>query len=222
MVWTAEKNGLDYVLGWSKYLDQWEVINDQEYSGFLLFANEPDRPDQADLTPEEVALMYLRMTEICPNCQFVGPMYSAADAGQMVREVWDICQELGCDMSKLYAHSLHIYPRPDLNYGPAGRVRDFCLIVEGQEDCSRPIWVTEFGYRSCFAGVYKVFKNWTIEALTHPQIEQVFIYTTFQEPKAECHFYGMLDWDKWELFGINELSPFGRAWRDGIIEAGFQ
>lgn len=220
MVWSGESLAL-----FIAFKEQWEVLNERPATWYVLWANEPDRPDQADMTPAEVAALFLAIVSACPGCRLVGPMYSAADAGWEVAEVWRIVEEIcgsPCPavQKNRYAHSLHIYPRPDLNGGPAYRVQEFCLIVEGEEDCGIPIWITEFGYRSCYPTPYPIFKWWVTEALNHPNIEHVFIYTTFQQPQLTCYFLGALNWSAWELTGASSVSTIGRAWRDGVMEAG--
>lgn len=222
MVWSKESLPL-----FIEFKEQWEILNERPAMWFVLWANEPDRPDQADMTPAEVAILFLAIVSACPDCRLVGPMYSAADAGFFVAEVWQIVEDIcgsPCPaiLKNRYAHSLHIYPRPDLNGGPTYRVQEFCLIVEDAEDCSIPIWITEFGYRSCYPTPYFVFQWWVTESLRHPNIEQIFFYTTFQEPQLDCYFLGALDWSVWVLTETHSATPIGRAWRDGVIEAGFQ
>jgi hypothetical protein len=206
------------------FKEQWEVINEQEAKWILLWANEPDRDDQADLTPLQVAELFLAIVEACPKCRLVGPMYSAADSGWLVAQVWRLVEEIcgsPCPavVNNRYAHSLHIYPRPDANGGPAFRVLEFCRIVEGQDDCDIPIWITEMGYRSCYPYPYLIFKDWVTEALNHTNIEQIFLYSTFQSPQTTCQFMGALQWYPWQVDETYSIDVIGRAWRDGIMAA---
>jgi hypothetical protein len=219
VVWGWKKNGYDHLERFREYIEAEEGRTGEPAELFVLFANEPDRPDQADLTTEEVARLFLALVEICPGCRFVGPMYSAADAGQMVREVWDIvleiCGEPCPAMDSLYAHSLHVYPRPLLNYGPIGRVDDFCELVDGG-DCLRPVWITEFGYRNCYGGTRKVFSHWIREAEQDPRIEYYFVYSTYQQPQIDCYFTPLLEWESWETGPV--LDEMGLAWRGVAAE----
>lgn len=209
VVWAASKNGFDYVRAFEEY------VGGRALTDFVLFANEPDRPDQADMTEEEVARLFLDLVDICPTCRFVGPMYSAADNGRKVAEVWDIVGELcgsPCPaVGALYAHSLHVYPRPTLNYGPSGRIDDLCNLVDGG-DCLRPVWITEMGWRTCFPGARSGFGNWLKQAENDPRIEYYFVYTTYQEPKDDCYFAPLLQWESWESGPV--LDEMGLAWRD--------
>jgi hypothetical protein len=175
-----------------------------------MWANEPDRPDQARLTISELIIMYLDITTYCHDCKFVGPMFSTADDGNLVRQFIQECNITpDCDLTHIYAWSLHIYPRPGKNWLPSERVDDLCSII-GKTYCSnRKVWITEIGYTKSAPNSYSIFYDWIKNAQNDPQIEYVFLYTTCQSPGSQ--FHGALVWQG------TDLTDMGRAWRDANL-----
>jgi hypothetical protein len=207
-VWCDAKNGYDYLGEFESY------VAERDLDMFVLFANEPDLSDQCGASPSRIARLFLDLAAICPGCRFVGPMYSSADDGSKVAEVWSIVGELcgvPCPaMASLYAHSLHVYPRPGINLPPSGRVDRLCELVDGG-DCLRPVWITEMGWRTCWPGVGVRFGEWLADAEGDGRIEQYFVYTTYQPPVDGCQFSAMLVWGAWPDFVLDEM---GRAFRE--------
>jgi hypothetical protein len=208
VVWASDSNGYDYIGAFEDY------IADRTTAEYVLWANEPDREDQADMSIQEVAVMFLELAAICPDCRFVGPMYSASDDGRKVAAVWERVAELcgsPCPaMDALYAHSLHIYPRQNLNTLPSERVTALCELVDGGE-CLRPVWVTEFGWLDCFGNVRQGFGEWLEDANADSRIKRYYVYTTYRQPSDnDCPFSALLDWGAWPDY---RLRPMGVAFR---------
>lgn len=203
MVWSHVNLGWDYVA-------EWKTVVSSNYTGFVLWANEPDRPDQADLTTAQLVTMFINISTYCPNCKFIGPMYSNADDGTKLKQFITACNaNSNCNLNKIYAWSLHVYPRPAKNWTPSQRVDDLCNII-GTIYCSnRKVWLTEIGYVKGYATPYSTFYNWIVNAQNDPQIEKIFLYTTFQESSSP--FHGALVW------GDTDLTDIGRAWRDANL-----
>lgn len=202
VIWSHVKNGWDYVAAW-------KLVVPANYTGYVLWANEPDQAGQANLTIAQLVTMFINISTYCPNCKFVGPMFSTADDGNKVKQFITACNaNPSCNLSKIYAWSLHVYPRPAKNWSPSARVDDLCNII-GQIYCNRKIWLTEIGYTKLAPNHYSTFYTWIKDAQSDPQIEQIFLYSTFQPPSSQ--FQGALLW------GGNDLTDIGRAWRDANL-----
>lgn len=206
VVWCSEKNGYDYLGAFGDYAAAREPLTD-----VVLWSNEPDRPDQCDDTVDETARLFLDLAAICPDCRFVGPMYSTADDGRKVAAVWERVRELcgsPCPaLDSWYGDSLHIYPRPTANYGPSERVDVFCQWVYGGE-CQRPIWVTEVGWRSCYGDGRDGFAEWLGDLDGDGRVERYFVYSLYLQPADGCRFSPLLDWSS------GGLTAVGRAFRE--------
>lgn len=192
------------------YVAEWKVVVPSNYTGYVLWANEPDRPEQANLTTAQLVAMFINISTYCANCKFIGPMYSNADDGTKLKQFITACNaNSNCNLSKIYAWSLHVYPRPSKNWLPSQRVDDLCNII-GQIYCNnRKIWLTEIGYTKNYGTPYQTFYSWITDAQNDPQIEKIFLYTTFQESSSP--FHGALVW------GGTDLTDIGRAWRDANL-----
>lgn len=219
MVWARDKNNFPYLEKFVEWLDYYEEWQGKPYAGCVMWANEPDRPDQANMTVNEVAALYLDMVAACPGCKMIGPGYSSADDGQKVRQVWDRVKQvcgINCPaLANWYANNPHHFPIPEF-WSPNTRLNIFCDTVYGEKGdgvntpCRHPNWPT-IGYRTCYPNVYSNFKSWLQELEARPDVEKYFIFTTYQEPVAGCQFSAMLDWNSGELTGL------GRAVRDVLV-----
>lgn len=196
-----------------------DAVEGGAVSEFVLFANEPDRPDQCNASIERVAQSYLNLVVICPDCWFVGPMFSTADNGLKVAAwftaVYALCGDPCPALDRLYALSLHIYTRGPqdknspawTNYLPSERVTELCQIVDGGE-CQRPVWITEIGWESNWAGVRAGIAEWVADMEGDDRVERYFMYSVWQRPGGR--FLPMVDFDSGRLLDM------GCGFREGV------
>lgn len=181
--------------------DAWiDYVTEEGCPEIALFLNEPDRPDQADMTPTQAADLYLYVSEtVCPSTKWVGPMTSDSDNGQWVRTFLIECGMIGCDTSntRLIAFSVHAYTNmtfPTID----SRLDSFCTFVV----CDRKFWVTEVGLRSFISNPYTILSNWIEEMDNDPRIEKYFGYTTYS---LDAQYHAFFDWN------TNDMTEFGCA-----------
>lgn len=70
-----------------------EAMCERGFQGPLMVLNEPDRPDQADMTPTDAVAVFEQVMAICPDVWLVGPRVSHADWERgfpWTREFWSL------------------------------------------------------------------------------------------------------------------------------------
>jgi hypothetical protein len=119
----------------------------EDYSGYLLFLNEPDlrggRNDgpQCERTPRQAAYMLLAAREVCKNCIMVGPAVSHEDyrAGwRWLAAFYDEVRRLGVKPPEVAA--IHTY----LPEAPKLIVDSLFGLLATYEGAPTTAWVTEF------------------------------------------------------------------------------
>ena len=104
-----------------------------EYNTILGF-NEPNRPDQANIPPEEAALAWIEFQEKYPDKELVAPATANADM-EWFDAFMEACDVLGCRIDYL---ATHLYT--------AGTTEKTMKILKDYSDRynGRKIWFTEF------------------------------------------------------------------------------
>lgn len=206
--WKTPNDRKRSVLWGDVYLDQWKAGTPTTYSGLVLFANEADRPDQADMTPEEVAQLAIDALDHAPNICLVGPMYSAADNGVRSRQFFYEFIRLGGNPNKLCYGSVHIYPRPGGNSANDARERineyySNYLIPTGQGH--KKVFVTEVGYRSDAPDwlISYRMKAWLCDLEQDTRVKEYYIFTSYYVGIFAAIFE----------VGTNDIEPLGEATR---------
>lgn len=206
--WKTE-DGRRNVLWGSRWYEQWAAGTPTTYSGLVFFANEPDRPDQANMTPTEVAELAIAAVNHAPRICLVGPMYSAADSGVLSREFYYEYIRLGGNPDNLCYGSLHIYQRPGgAQYNNAKtRIDEYYstyLIPTGQGH--KKTFVTEIGHSSGFSDttIFNRMSEWLCVLERDPRIVEYYVFTTYT---LGLSFAPMFNWN------TSELEPLGEATR---------
>jgi len=105
-----------------------------EYQTILGF-NEPNQPDQSNMTPMEAAVKWMEMQELYPNRTLVSPATGHADT-EWFDEFWLQCEILGCRIDYLATHWYKSTQGAELTINT---LRDYSERYGGLK-----IWFTEF------------------------------------------------------------------------------
>jgi len=119
---------------WGYYGDIGEIPADP-YDTILGF-NEPNHQEQANLSPQDAAIGWIKLQEKYPDKILISP--SAAPGGSSSVEEWfdeffEICEELGCRVDYLATHSYTGNAKYDV---------DSCNNL--YQRYGRKVWLTEF------------------------------------------------------------------------------
>lgn len=170
-----------------------------DYTGHVLFANEPDRPDQANLTPAQTAWLVLQGQAHCPGCRWVGPGLSNAEFnGLWAARFWRKYLQGGGQVGRITALGLHIYWQGSgfedgIDDGneiwPADKINAFYAGLESQLRAydipaqtviaitSKPLWITEVGYSCWLPDPGRAMARYLSDLEQHPRVKYYFFFT---------------------------------------------
>ena len=183
------------------YWPNFDLINNIENSTHLLGYNEPERPDQADMTVEQALEQWPRLME--SGLRLGSPAPSDAAVGRnWLYEFLDRADELNYRVDYVAMHWYQGGQTPTQFYNRLRQVH---------ERTGRAIWVKEFNNGA----------NWT----THPDPEEsadwfaealhMLDTASFVERYAVFHWMA----DPFKMYINNELTPAGQVYSD--FKAGF-
>lgn len=200
-LWSWVKNGYDYLAKWKQIVPSNSEIT-------VYFINEPDRADQANLTKTQTAQVLILAMAHCPGCCFVGPGISSAQDGRWVQEFIVIFEDMGGNLDRICAWSLHMYPN-STGWGPTQRVDVFCSFVP----CDRPIWVTEVGWNKCnqTKADHNSYLAWLKELENDERVERYYGYTAISQ---SCTFSSFVT-------AAGDLTWVGKAFRDPLSSVAY-
>lgn len=111
-------------------------------SSWLLGFNEPDRPDQANLTPEAAATAWRQMEQLYPNKSLVAPAPSH-ECTEWVIWWWEAYQNLYGQAPRVDAFACHTYENNlAACKATVQKFIDLSVALGG----TRKVWLTEFAF----------------------------------------------------------------------------
>ena len=154
MVWSDNE-----AIIWNNFETYYDL---DTYDGFVLAPNEPERPDQADMTPEEGKALYERIRAECPNCRIVWGNVSQELSGYEWFVDW---LALFDEPPEIAAVGIHHY------YFGANDHSNLPEQLDFYASYGWPIWVTELGTHNpdLLADWLELFEN-------TPAVEAVFYF----------------------------------------------
>lgn len=224
MVWSdnMSNSGFDYPQCFADFVAA--IFGEAESCNLtVLWANEWDRPDQANMTIAETARLFLDLVEICPNGAFIGPGTSTTDDGQqtarVLQSIKDQCGIPCPAIERIYALQPHMFTRPErgdcnpivgdpiggvpnpcVNVRPSERVDIFCDWVYGVRfdglvtPCDPDVPIwPTIGWWTCHHYTTATVHDWIDDVVNDDRIELAFFFTTTQHASPECHFDSFLD-----------------------------
>lgn len=169
-------------LGW----DAWEVINAQEEVAELLGYNEPDRPDQSNMTVEEAIAQWPEFFK--SGLRLGSPAPASTNGNNWLKNFMNICDELNYRVDFMVTHAYQ-----NQNAGWWEWYID--LTSRGNRTLEeagvhRPVWVTEWNNGA----------NWTSES-----------WPTAEGPRRDANMNIILDDEGNETIVKRPLSPENSA-----------
>lgn len=206
--WDSDLNGnRKYPVVWSNREDLWQRFMDRvpsTYSGLILFANEPDRSDQANMTTQQTAELAIRIVNYAPQACLVGPMYSTADNGLKSRQAYNAYIALGGNPERLCYGSIHIYPRPGNDNNAQSRVDEYYtnyMIPTGQG--SKKVLITEIGMTN-LAYESEIFYDWLTWLNRDRRVLAYYIFSPYWPYSGSA--LGLFDWNTGRPTGIGQAA----------------
>ena len=188
-----------------RYFDSLRALP-AEYSGYLLFLNEPDLRGstrdggQCERTPRQAAYMLRAAREICPGCIIVGPAASHEDylAGwPWLRQFYDEVARIGVRPPDIAA--IHDYTGQQ----PGAIVDSLFGLLAAYPGAPKTAWVTEF------------------TAVAPAQLQRAIDYYR-QDPRIERHaYFTARGWRaETDLIGANgQLTAVGEVYAGSVLPA---
>jgi len=178
-----------------------------DYSGYLLFLNEPDLPGsivdggQCERTPRQAAYMLKATRELCPGCVLVGPVVSHKDyfhGWPWLTEFYREARAIGVRLPEVSA--IHTY----LDEDPQLIIDSHFRLLRQFPGAATTAWVTEFASADP-AQVERMIATYQAD----PRIER-YAWFTARGWRAEM---SLID-------GAGRLTPVGEVWSGGRISGG--
>jgi hypothetical protein len=186
-----------------------EFCDSGQSRGLVIVGNECDLQEQCDDTPPaDVIAMFHDVISCCPDCQIVGPAFSAADDGSLSLAFYRDFVASGGDPDKLLP-SIHLYPYALDD--ASTRVDEFVanyLVPTNQQH--KEIFVTEVGWQTCFP--LDTFADWLADLAVDSRIEKAFLYTP-RTSDGPCGFSVLVD-------SLGRLTATGEVVRDVLTQEG--
>ena len=172
-------------------------------SGLVIVGNECDLREQCDDTPPGgVIALFHDIISCCPDCQIIGPAYSAADDGSLSLAFYQDFVASGGDPDKLLP-SLHLYPYAVDD--ASSRVDEFVanyLVPTNQQH--KKIYVTEVGWQDCYP--LDEFGGWLADLAADSRIEELYLYSP-RPSEGQCRYSVLVD-------SAGQLTAAGKVVRD--------
>ena len=199
--WAALPGDTDAVqIIWGMRQVDFSHIADMQCGEFIIGPNEPDRPDQANLTPAETAAYLVMMSHTCPGSTII--WWNGIWLGHLDASLTAV-DGIGVHVNGLTV-GIHLYSLwPDDE--PNGRIDEACgiLAAHGYE-CN--LWVTEVGVCNEWPGAYFVAQDWLQQLGDNPHVDRIFWYTNSSGGyPTPCNY---------DLIDNGGLTIVGRAIRD--------
>ena len=195
----SDTGAVQIIWGMRKDVD-FSHIADMQCGEFIIGPNEPDRPDQANLTPAETAAYLVMMSHVCPDSTIV--WWNGIWLGHLDASLTAV-DGMGVHIDGLTVgiHLYSLWPDDD----PNGRIDEACEILAAHGyECN--LWVTEVGVCNEWPGAYYIAQDWLQQTGDNQHVERIFWYTSSSGGyPTPCNY---------DLIDNGELTIVGRAIRD--------
>ena len=111
------------------------------YQGYALFCNEPDRPDQCNKTPAQLAALWVQFRVLCPYCRMIVLNVSRCDNTTYYSQWREAVRSLTGSYPVVTGYGCHSY---DTRAGILAQVQAMrnWMVSTGEGD--KQLWITEF------------------------------------------------------------------------------
>ncbi|MCB0019496.1 MAG: hypothetical protein KDE09_17015 [Anaerolineales bacterium] len=120
-----------------------------DYDGYLLFLNEPDRPEQCGMSVEEAVDYYLTVRTNLPHAKLIGPQTISSIGGDFAgwTRAWrEQVRTVTGSYPELAGYGLHIYPLYNGEIDTLTVLKDWCQALNDWGEVGQSeLWITEFG-----------------------------------------------------------------------------
>ena len=144
-------SGMDFIPMWPCHGTTEYVVGTlgADYDGYLLFLNEPDRPDQCATSVEDAVDYYLNIRTALPHAKLIGPQTITSPGGDFAgwTRAWrEAVRQRTGSYPELAGYGLHIYPLFNGDTDTQTVLQDWCTALnDWGEVGQRELWITEFG-----------------------------------------------------------------------------
>ena len=147
-----------------------------EYKGYALFLNEPDRPDQSNLTPVQAAIKWVEFKTLCPYCRSIVLNVSRCDATYYYAEWRTAVYNLTGSYPDIAGIGCHLYGSKTSILAQIPAMVNWMNSV-GWSD--KQLWITEFARTYVYNGIQ--YSSADLQAIInefehHPRINRFAYY----------------------------------------------